>query len=332
MRNRTGLVAGFIILLGVLSITGSPQLALAASDCTFTEDPDTLTMALDADCMTDETIGIPDGWTLDGQGHAITAVDPTGSHFTGAVVANEGVEAYVTQLTVRAEGLSNACDGGADRLRGIMLEGASGAITHSTILDINQGASGCQEGNAIEIRNEPFDGTHPNTTIVEIAHNSIERYQKTGIVANGDVDVSIQHNTVGASATQANLAANSIQLGFGAMGSVLHNLIDGNQWLGTSDFAATAILVFEASEGVAVSQNNVRGNSDVGIYILADAGIYDNNKVFDEGEDGPHGDYGLLNDGVDNLITNNKVRGFDTPYDGVEVGKNKSIPGPQDFD
>jgi hypothetical protein len=182
------LVGSFMLLVG--------QTAMAATDCTFTSIGSE--MVLDGDCTTDETILIPDGATLNGDGYTITAVDPAGDHFRGAVVANGGVTANVINLNVSVDGLANICDGGADRLRGIMFEGASGAITHSSVIGLNQGPSGCQEGNAIEVRNAPFDGTHPNTQFVEIAHNSLTDYQKTGIVANGDVNVDIHHNDIGA--------------------------------------------------------------------------------------------------------------------------------------
>lgn len=300
--------------------------ARAATTCTFTVVG--TTMFLDADCTTDTTILIPDSYTLDGNGYTITAVDPVGGHFLGAVVANGGTTAHVTNLTVTASGLANVCDAGNDRLRGIMFDSASGSITNNTVTGINQGSSGCQEGNGIEVRNLPFDGTHPNTQTVEIAHNTISAYQKTGIVTNGDVTADIHHNAVGASATQADLAANSIQLGFGATGSVMHNNVDGNQWLGASDFVATAILIYQA-DGVNVSKNNIGGNADVGIYAFGNGGTYDNNRVFDDGPDGPHGDYGIGDWGIGNAVTNNKVSGYDTPYDGVIGGKNKVIPGPQ---
>jgi len=197
------------------------------------------------------------------------------------------------------------------------------------VTGVNKGASGCQEGNAIEVRNAPFDGTHPATKAVTIKNSQIDRYQKTGIVANGDVNVQILNNQLGASATQANLAANSIQLGYGATGSVMHNNVDGNQWLGASNYVATAMLIY-AADGVNVSQNNIRGNSDVGIYIFGKNGVYDNNKVFDDGPDGSY-DVGIGNWEDGNAVTNNKVRGFDFPYDGVTGGKNKVIPGPQSF-
>ncbi|MFC1622114.1 hypothetical protein ACFL13_01880 [Patescibacteria group bacterium] len=318
------LMIAFVVVIGLFGT----KTALATHDCTF-ETVDS-TMFLQASCTTDENILIPDGYTLNGGDYTITAIDPPGGHFTGAVVVNEGAEAYVTHLNISAGILSNVCDGGSNRLRGIMFEEASGAITHSSVAGINQGASGCQEGNAIEIRSAPFDGSVPARFFVEVAHNEIYNYQKTGIVANGAVEVNIHHNKVGTSATQENLAANSVQLGFGATGEVMFNLIDGNQWLGTSDYAATAVLLYEAN-GVELSLNMIGGNSEIGIYNYGNGNVIDNNKVFDLGDDAPTAlyDYGIGNWGFDGVVTNNKVRGFEIPYDGVEGGKNKIIPGPQ---
>lgn len=325
--KRVLLVLAAMAVIAILPAGG----AGAATTCTFTTAGTTMT--LDGDCTTDATILIPDGFTLDGAGNTITAVDPAGGHFLGAVVKNAGAEAHVTSLTVTASGLANVCDDAGppdNRLRGILFDGAAGSISKSAVIGINQGASGCQEGNAIEVRNAPFDGTHPGTLQVEIAHNVVDSYQKTGIVANGDVDVDIRHNVVGASATQANLAANSIQLGFGALGSVTHNQVDGNQWKGTSDYAATAILIYATSPGVEVSKNNVGGNSDIGVYVLADGVVANNNRVFDDGADHQNSGYdiGIGSYGAGNSITNNKVRGFDDPYDGLgdDLGSNKVIP------
>jgi len=320
--TRLILIAMAIALL----VTGAP--VLAATDCTFTTTGNL--MVLDGDCMTDATIYVPDGMTLDGADNMITAVDPGGDHFRGAVVANGGDTAHVRNLVVTTSGLANVCDGGDDRLRGIMLEGASGSITHNVVVGLNQGASGCQEGNAVEVRNAPFDGTHLDTQFVEVSHNTLLDWQKTGIVCNGDVYCSVQHNDVDASATQDNLAANSIQFGFGALGFAKYNLVEGNEWRGLSDYAATAFLIYQTGDGLEISQNNVRGNSDIGIYFFADNGTVFNNRVFDVGDDHPNSGYdiGLGNWGSGNAVKNNKVRGFEIPYDGVEGGNNKAIPGP----
>lgn len=298
--------------------------AAAASNCVFTDTGSS--WILQGDCTTDTSIVVPDGYTLDGNGNTITGVDPAGGHFVGAVVVNGGSSMYVQDVNLTVSDLTNVCDVGNDRLRGIMFQGASGEVSHSSVIGINQGpATGCQEGNAIEVRNSgDFDGIN----VVEIDHNVIDAYQKTGIVANGDVSVTIEHNVVGSSVDQHDLAANSVQFGFGGAGSLIHNDIMGNQWFGASDDVATAVLLYQPG-AVTVSDNNIAGNSDTGIYAFGDNLVIDNNRIFDSGVDvNQHGyDIGIGNYG-NNSVTNNKVRGFDTPYDGVVGGNNKVVASP----
>lgn len=303
-------------ILGIALALHNPQAAQAATTCTFADDSLSMVMTLQGNCTTDETILVPDGYTLDGADYRITASDPSGDHFKGAVVTNAGTVAHITNLGVNMTGLSNVCDAGDDRLRGIMLEGAAGSISNSIVANVNQGASGCQEGNAIEVRNAPFDNTHPNTLSVEISHNKVENYQKTGILVNGDVSVYTHHNTVGASATQSSLAANSVQYGFGATGDIMNNEIEGNQWLGASDFVGTAVLLYLA-DNTQFKHNHVQGNSDVGVYGLADNLYIRSNIVKDLGVDGPHGDYGIGNWGTNSVVLDNRVVGFATPYDAM---------------
>jgi len=328
--KKTNVLFMFTIIAGIFFAgcqnNKNPVNPVDTNSGTISLDKKGMVVKLSSDLTVTETYLIPDGYTLDGHGHTITAVDPVGGHFVGAVVMNGGTTAYVKNLTVTTAGLSNVCDGGADRLRGIMFEGASGSITNCTIIGINQGPSGCQEGNAIEVRNAPFDGTHPNTVKVKIEHNKIFDYQKSGIVCNGDVNVELKHNTVGASFTQENLAANSIQLGFGATGKIEDNKIDGNQWKGTSNYVATAILIYLA-DNVKVSKNKIGGNSDIGIYFYGDNGKVDKNKVYDEGPDDPNSGYdiGIGNWGSNNIVTKNHVKGFDIPFDGPIGKKNKSL-------
>ena len=257
-----------IIMFGLAAVAVlgflSARPALAATDCTFTTSG--TTMYLDADCTTDETIFIPDGFTLDGQGHTITAEDPPAGHFTGAVVQNGGATAHVTKLVVTTTGLANVCEGGDDRLRGIMFDGASGSITLNTVADINKGASGCQEGNAIEVRNAPFDGTHPNTQYVQVTHNVVEDYQKTGVLANGDVRVDVTENTISGLSPVPFIAQNGIQLGFGATGNVMRNHVDGN-WFTGANWSSSGILMFEVND-VSIHHNTVVENQ-IGVAVEA---------------------------------------------------------------
>src|SRR5690606_20564767 len=100
--------------------------------------------------------------------------------------------------------------------RGILLEGAAGSITGNTVTGIRQGTtSGCQEGNGIEARNEPFDASGSDVAVT-ITGNVISGYQKTGIVANGSVVATIRGNQVAGDGPVTYIAQNGIQVGFGA--------------------------------------------------------------------------------------------------------------------
>jgi hypothetical protein len=235
-----------------------PAVTLTASAVSCLFSTSGTTMTLQNDCTTDQTILIPDAMTLNGNGHSITAVDPTGGHFVGAVVANGYASASVTNLTVTTSHLSDVCDAGPDRLRGIMLDGASGSITHNTVVGINQGLSGCQEGNAIDVRNTPFDGSHPGTKSVTISGNTIRDYQKTGILASGDVLATITNNTVTGSGPINYIAQNGIQVSFGASATVKSNTVSGN-WYVPASYVACGVLLYNAS-GVKASSNTLFAN------------------------------------------------------------------------
>jgi hypothetical protein len=291
----------------------------AAHDCVF--ETTGTTMRLVADCTTDSSIAVPDGMTLDGGNHTITAVDPPGGHFTGGILINGGATASVVDTRLTTQSLANVCDAGDARLRGIFFNGASGVVRGNLVLNINQGPSACQEGNAIEVWN--FSGV-PVT--VEIASNVVDAYQKSGIVASGDVDVSIHDNRVGASATQANLPANAVQIGFGAWAAIEHNAITGNMWA-LADAAATGVLLSGSAPGTIVSRNHIAGSPDVGVYVAADKAIVTNNRVFDEGPDGFY-DIGIVSFGEGNVVRNNDVRGYEQRYVGVDSGTSE-IPGGQ---
>lgn len=328
-----------IVMSGLVALGWSlaPVSVMAApSDCTFVTKNNV--MKLQADCTTDHTIIIPAGQTLNGQGHTITAVDPAGGHFLGAVVKNGGNYAQVKNLTVIAENLTDACDAGADRLRGILFDGAAGEIRNVTVQAVNQGQSGCQEGNGIEVRNfGPGDSdiTTGSRLAVLIANNTVDNYQKTGIIANGYLDVTIRNNTVGqGSVVNTLIAANSIQLAYNAAGNITNNDVEGNQWCGADDYFATALLIYQASAPT-VTNNKITGNSDVGIDVEDTHGAtVNNNRVRDNGTDCNQSGYdiGISNyfspgeetNGADNTFNRNTVSGFTTPYDNTPGRNNKS--------
>ncbi len=247
---------GYGFVIDNLTLISGPVPSLAP--CIGVIDPPS-TYRLTADCTTDHTLLIPNGWTLDGDGFTITAVDPAGGHFLGAVVKNGGVTAYVTDLTVTAFGLANVCDEGVDRLRGILFDGASGSITNNVVTNVNQGPSGCQEGNAIEVRNPPFDTTGTDLAVT-ISGNVATGYIKNGITANGSVAAVITNNVVtGSGPVGVPLAAqNGIQVGYGATAVVRGNTVSGNHYT-PKDWVACGLLMYQAG-GVRASSNTYFGN------------------------------------------------------------------------
>jgi len=114
---------------------------------------------------------------------------------------------------------------------------------------------GCQEGNGIEARHAPYDGSHPSTLTVEFRGNHVEGFQKNGIGVSGDLSARISDNVVvGAGETDV-IAQNGIQVSYGALARVENNEVDG-QWFSGLDWSSSGILIFE-TDGALVASNHV---------------------------------------------------------------------------
>ena len=237
-----------------------PAISFTAGDgCEF-ETTDK-TMTLQADCTIDQTITVPEGYTLDGDGHTITAVDPDNGHFVGAVLTNvKGASTIrITDVTVTSSGLSNVCDSGGDRLRGILLDGAGGMVDHVTVTGVRQGLSGCQEGNGIEVRNLDASGAAAASIVqVSVLDNVVSDYQKNGITINGAVIANLDGNTVVGDGSIAYIAQNGVQIGFGASAYIEGNSITGNAYSPES-YTACGLLMYQA-DGVKQKQNEFSAN------------------------------------------------------------------------
>jgi hypothetical protein len=162
----------------------------------------------------------------------------------------------VTDVTITTYHLADICDAGDDRLRGIMLDGAAGSITNNRVIDLNQGLSGCQEGNAIEVRNAPFDTTGTDH-FVTITGNEVRGYQKTGILANGSVNATILDNEVVGWGPTGVIAQNGVQIGFGGTATIRGNSVSGNFYTGPD--LGCGLLFFQA-DGVKQQANTLFAN------------------------------------------------------------------------
>jgi nitrous oxidase accessory protein NosD len=306
-RGGALLTAVVAVLLGAVAFLPAPA-GGQGPVCTFTIQGKTMT--LDADCVVTSAVVIPDGFTLDGNGHTITGVDPAGSHFKGAVVRNGGAVAHVTNLTVTVAGLATVCDAGDDRLSGIRFHGASGSITDSRAINIRQGAAGdgCQEGDGIAVRNLP----HLPGTRVRVADNVVSGYQKTGILVNGNVRVTVVDNEVTGLGPVAFIAQNGIQLGFGAQGTVTDNEVGGN-WYTPATWTSTGILLFNVT-GVRVV-NNSSSNDQSGIAVIGNRNHVNNNEI-------GVSQWGIWLAGDNNRVAGNEVTCTDV---GIDVSGNGNV-------
>jgi len=238
--------------------------------CAATLDDSTVTLT--ADCTTEQTVWIPDGYTLDGAEHVLTAVDARERGFRGAVLSSLGTTAHVRAVTVAARGLSElVCDGGSARLRGILFEGASGSIVDSVVLDVNQkaGEGGCQEGVGIEVRNA-VDAE--SVVKVEVLRNRVERYQKAGIVGTGKVELSLEDNRVDGGGPVPFIARNGIQLSDGATGRMVGNTVKGNAYTGDTATGSGILIAGGPYYGMALCEDvvifeNTLEDNDVGINL-----------------------------------------------------------------
>lgn len=111
------------------------------------------------------------------------------------------------------------------------LDDVSVDVTGSTIHNIGEvPPNGAQHGNAIYYYGYQTTGTVTGT----VSDNTVENYQKGGIIINGEMaTVSVTNNTVTGLGKVDFIAQNGIQFGFGANGLARGNSISDNFYTGT---------------------------------------------------------------------------------------------------
>jgi len=227
-------------------------------------------MSLLADCTTDHTILVPNGFTLEGDGQSITAVNPGVGHFLGAVVEGDGASANVNNLTVTARNLATACDTFPDSLAGIRLYGAAGSITNNTVTGLQQGTAGdgCQEGNAIEVRNTAGAGT----PAVTVTGNTVTSYQKTGVLVKGPVSAVVTGNTITGYGPSVLIAQNGIQVSAGATAHLGNNTISDNFYTPKS-YQACGVLIYQAG-GLLIDKTNTYTDNEKDVCTYGKGGTF----------------------------------------------------------
>ena len=156
-------------------------------------------------------------------------------------------------------------------------------VLNSQIHDIGETPlNGTQHGVGIYYRDLPASGPGGGASGT-IKGNTLSKYQKGGIVANGTgTNVKVQSNTVTGVGPVDYIAQNGIQIGYGAKAQVLNNTVSANAYTGTNFASSGGILVVGGEcygDGLAYTTNtdivgNIVTNNDVGIYLSNAPGPY----------------------------------------------------------
>jgi hypothetical protein len=237
----------------------------------------------------------------------------TGNPIAAQVLVQAASSVIITNITV--DGVNNGFNNGCadpDPI-GIYYQNSSGTISHNTVLNevLLPANNGCQAGLGIFVQS----GNGGSSTVT-INNNNVANYQKNGITGNeSGTFVTITGNDVIGQGPTNGAAENSIQIGFGATGSITSNTVGSDVWapdvFGDTGDAAAGILVY-ASPNVAIKSNNV-SNTQFGIAIVSDTtlGAADGATLTSNTVSATH-----LYDGIDlcsntNVVTANTINGSD---------------------
>lgn len=190
-------------------------------------------------------------------------------------------------------------------LVGILYQNTSGTV--SRVAAMNQAlvpaAAGCQNGLGIFVQSG-----NGGTSVVTVSNNVVGNYQKNGITGNEvGTNVTVSGNSVYGQGPTTGAAENSIQIGFGATGKVMNNLVGDDIWspdvFGDTGDAAAGILVY-ASSGVTTS-GNVVSSTQYGIAYASDPtlGAADGGTITLNKVSATH-----LYDGIDVCSNNNTIQ------------------------
>jgi parallel beta-helix repeat protein len=244
----------------------------------------------------------------------------SGNPITAIIVADHAEKVEIEGLTV--DGGNIVADGCATQLVGIFYRNTSGLIDHNAVRNINLGAGleGCQSGQGIFVQSG-----NGGSSVVDIEHNTLHEYQKTGILVNEvGSQADILGNTVNGVGSSPIIAQNGIQIGWGATGTVVDNAVMNHVYapcisVNQCPFSASNVLVF-GLDGPArdvVVFDNVLGNSQVNVWFENNGGKVEKNLIFDSQVFD-----GIFVFGNQNRIIGNRVNNSDEAAIWVEGTKN----------
>ena len=306
MKNK--LVFPLALAVILLSILVCPGAALAARGAQLVVDDDKVECpnagftriqdAIDAASAGDqihickgiyvEQVAIRKSLTIDADNGAILMPSAmqanTASLFDAAPIATALLVANATGVSISGltvDGINSGISECAPDLIGISFQNASGELERIAVRNFKLAAAlnGCQSGTGIFVQSG-----NGGVSKVEIEHCTVHDFQKNGITADeiGTVTI-IRRNVVTGVGPTNGAAQNGVQIGFGATGSILDNVVTNNVWapctaVSTCTAVATNILVTQ-SDNVEVS-GNTAGISQVNVFVHGNNAEIERNETF----------------------------------------------------
>ena len=196
-----------------------------------------------------------------------------------AILVADTHDVSITGLTV--DGINNGISQCAPDLIGISFQNASGQLSRVAVRNfrLTPSLNGCQSGTGIFVQSGSG-----GISKVEVSHSTVHDFQKNGITANEEgTSVTIQNNVVTGAGATTGAAQNGIQIGFGATGTIVGNIVTNNLWAPcTAVTACTAVatnILVTQSDSVEVS-GNTAGISQVNIFVHGSDAEVDGNESF----------------------------------------------------
>lgn len=164
----------------------------------------------------------------------------------------------------------------------------------------------------------------------KISGNTVTQYQKAGIVTNGaGTNVIISRNTVTGFGPVDFIAENGIQIGYGASGQVMGNVVTGHSYTGTSTVSGGIIVVGGPGYGSCPDGNSCPYSTGVQIVgntvVNNDVGIFLTNLASDDGPPLTATNIRAVNNVITNTALTNNYGGFGYQAGVSDVGNNDKI-------
>jgi parallel beta helix pectate lyase-like protein len=238
-------------------------------------------------------------------------------------------------VTLRHFTITGPGGGPCDSLEyGVRIDsGGSALVTDNHITQIrDEPFSGCQNGVAVLVGRNLNNTTGFGT----IVHNTIDNYQKGGIVVDGQLtgpssNAEVAYNDISGIGPTAVIAQNGIQVSRGAIANVHHNLVHDNIY-SPATVTGEGILIFQVdSSAIQVHHNDVYRNSDgIGLYTTQNIEVGWNKSHDNDPYDGLFADTDTANNTIEhNKLTNNTEFDCDDvsvgPYNGLAAVANPWI-------